>query len=80
MSRCQQKTPAMETLHQHHVDPHHLLRHLHQQKTTLSYLNTETQTRWTYMARQRSRLFLLAKPDDDDETSRYQDLLAISLK
>ena len=70
-------TLALETLTQHEVDPHQLLQSLHRQKVTLSYLNTETQTRWTYTARQRSRLFLLAKPDD---TSPYQDVLAISLK
>lgn len=68
---------ALETLTQYEVDPHHLLQNLHRHKMTLSYLNTETQTRWTYIARQRSRLFLLAKPDDD---SPYRDVLAISLK
>ena len=67
---------ALETLTQYEVDPHHLLQNLHRHKMTLSYLNTETQTRWTYIARQRSRLFLLAKPDDGP----YQDVLAISLK
>ena len=71
-------TSALETLQQNQVDPLNLLGQLHRQKTTLSYLNTETQTRWIYMARQRSRLFLLAKPDDAH--SKYEDVWVVSLK
>jgi hypothetical protein len=41
-------------------------------------LNKETQIQWIYTARQRSRLFLLAKPDD--MYSKYQDICSISLK
>lgn len=66
---------ALETLRQHEVDPHHLLRMLHTQKAIHSYVNTETHVRWNYMARQRSHLFLLAKPDDS--YSRYQDILSV---
>lgn len=68
-------TLALETLQQHEMDPHHLLRQLHTEKKTRSYVNPETHIRWTYMARQRSHLFLLAKPDD--ESSKYQDILSI---
>jgi hypothetical protein len=69
---------AFSTLHQNEVDPHQLLHRLHRQKITLSYLNKETQIQWIYTARQRSRLFLLAKPDD--MYSKYQDICSISLK
>lgn len=68
-------TSALETLQQHEMDPHHLLHLLHTQKTTRSYVNTETHVRWKYIVRQRSHLFLLAKPDD--LYSRYQDVLSV---
>lgn len=68
-------TSALETLQQYEMDPHHLLRLLHKEKKTRSYMNMETQTQWTFMARQRSHLFLLAKPDD--ESCKYQDILSV---
>lgn len=71
-------TLALQTLDQHNIDPQQLLRRLHDLKTNQSYLDEQTQTRWTFIARQRSRLFLLAKSDDTVDI--YQDVISISLK
>lgn len=71
-------TLALKILNQHDIDPQQLLRSLHYEKKNQSYLDEQTQTRWIFMARQRSRLFLMAKPDDLH--SSYQDILSISLK
>lgn len=78
MSRQTHATNALQTLDQHQIDPQQLLRRLHDQKINQSYLDEQTQTRWIFMARQRSRLFLLAKPDDNH--TPYQDILSMSLK
>jgi len=77
MSHLTVATLALQTLDQHQIDPHQLLRRLHRLKTNQSYLDEQTQTRWIFIARQRSRLFLLAKPDDT--ITAYQDVLSISL-
>jgi hypothetical protein len=74
----QQATKAIQLLKEYHTDPSSLMIRL--QKSPLmteSFLDNNTQTRWNFMVRRRSRLFLLAKPED---SLHYVDIHAMSTK
>ena len=74
----QQARHALQLLQEYHTDPQSLMIRLQQfPYFTQSFLDETTQTRWTFIIRRRSRLFLLAKSDD---TPNYVEIYAMSTK
>jgi len=67
---------ALRVLDSHHTDPQNVVFHLQQHPNRIqTYLEEDTQIRWNFMLRQRSRLFLLAKTD---EMPQYVEVWATS--
>ncbi len=73
-----QMNKALQLLREHHTDPSSLMIRLQKSPTmTQSFLDKTTETQWNFMIRRRSRLFLLAKPED---SAHYVDIHVMSTK
>jgi hypothetical protein len=82
MSSLQEKSEhvrrAIQLLHDHQTDPSSLMIRMDQSACPIqSFLDETTQTRWNFMIRRRSRLFLLAKSED---SPHYVDIHSMSTK
>jgi|LauGreDrversion4_2_1035121.scaffolds.fasta_scaffold17799_3 hypothetical protein len=82
MSQRQENThqvkKALQLLREYHTDPSSLMIRLQRSPSLMeSFLDESTQTRWNFMVRRRSRLFLLAKPED---SFHYVDIHVMSTK
>ncbi len=78
MSHLNHTRRALELLQENHTDPSSLMIRLqHSPSATQSYLDETTQTRWNFIVRRRSRLFLLAKSEDNP---KYIEIYSMSTK
>ena len=78
MSQQHYAQRALQLLQDNHTDPSSLMIRLQQSPSiTQSFLDETTQTRWNYIIRRRSRLFLLAKSDD---SAKYIEIYSMSTK
>ena len=69
---------ALRVLDSHQTDPQNVVFHLQQHPNRIqTYLEEDTQIRWNFILRQRSRLFLLAKTD---EMPHYVEVYATSAR